>query len=207
MAQQEDLPDSFVGPSPLCSKRPSAPQHQVLLNRCRICYKTSLNSWFISINILLLLCYEWSVSLHLPHLCVSWRTYLPLQGTDGLAAPYWVFLSLQVISFSYELCRGDVETFLLGQKESHSFWCCCWYLKAVGCTAVWRQWFDVLSTGKLCWFSLVKDKTTSLMHSGPCFLLYFPNLPVVRSEEEGGEGEPERAGTNNISKLWQTLVA
>lgn len=27
------------------------------------------------------------------------------------------------------------------------------------------------------------------------FLLYFPILPVVRGEGEGGEGEPERAGS------------
>lgn len=41
----------------------------------------------------------------------------------------------------------------------------------------------------------MKDKTTSLIHSGPGFLLYFPNVPVARGEGEGDEREPERAGS------------
>lgn len=58
------VPHSFVWPCPVCSKKSRIPCHSILLNHCPIYYQTLLNLWFIKINILLLLCYKWSVSQH-----------------------------------------------------------------------------------------------------------------------------------------------
>lgn len=56
---------------PLCTKYSGVPCHQISLSHCLICYHSLLNCCFISVNTLLLLPCDYSMTLHVGHLPIT----------------------------------------------------------------------------------------------------------------------------------------